>query len=256
MDITHIITNGCSFTYCQGLDNIKEQGWPNLVAKELGVPVVNLALPGVGNDSIARRTYEYIYETLPDNSKPLVIIAWSQYWRREAWYEVMHGKEAKHYHPVALPNNKPSDTWEEALLDHWNEEDFYRKTVLYKLMLQNLFKAYQIPFLMSEYSAFNSMSSNWEYFYDKVHNEFPVMCDKAENSEHWLKPFYEITTGYPPASDGHDGPEAQIALAKYVVDEIKNRFGEIRCLNQKFTSLREYREKHDANAILKFNAWL
>ena len=80
MDISHIVTIGCSFTYCQGLPIF--QGWPALVANALDCPLVNLGIPGVGNDNIHRRLYEYIYnDLLIYNSKPLVIIAWTQPWR-------------------------------------------------------------------------------------------------------------------------------------------------------------------------------
>jgi hypothetical protein len=61
MDITHLVVNGCSWTYCQGLEDPKNQGWPKLLADQLGCEVVNLAIPGTGNDTIHRRTYEYVH---------------------------------------------------------------------------------------------------------------------------------------------------------------------------------------------------
>jgi hypothetical protein len=62
LKITHVVTIGCSWTYCQGLDSPSTQGWPALVAKKLNVPLVNLAVPGVGNDFIHRVSHEYIYK--------------------------------------------------------------------------------------------------------------------------------------------------------------------------------------------------
>ena len=61
LEISHLVVNGCSFTYCQGLESPNTQGWPALLAKKLNVPVVNLAAPGSSNDGIYRRTYDYFY---------------------------------------------------------------------------------------------------------------------------------------------------------------------------------------------------
>ena len=85
MQVSHLVVNGCSWTYGSELDSPEEESWPKLVANKLGIPVVNLAIPGSGNDSILRRTSEYLFQNLAFNSKPLVIIAWSQITRREGW---------------------------------------------------------------------------------------------------------------------------------------------------------------------------
>ena len=52
-DITHLVVNGCSWTYCQGLDDPKTQGWPALLAKKLGVEV----LQGLSNKVEAIEKY-------------------------------------------------------------------------------------------------------------------------------------------------------------------------------------------------------
>lgn len=253
MDITHLVTSGCSFTYCQGLENPKEQGWPALVAKALGVEVVNLAVPGTGNDAIARRTYEYIYETLPDNSKPLVIVAWSQYWRRETWYKKIHGKELNNYWIVSFPNDKPEHLIEEVLLENWSDEDFYRRTLLHKLMLDNLFRAYSIPHLTADYA---SISWDWNASREKVQKTFPSMCRTAESSPFILDPFYEITAGCPKLPCGHDGPEAQLKLANYIVNKIHEVLGEVTKIEGKYTTLLEYRKKHESYILDRFPSWL
>jgi hypothetical protein len=51
IDVTHLVVNGCSWTYGTGLAHPKEQAWPALLAKQLGVPLVNLAIQGSGNDT-------------------------------------------------------------------------------------------------------------------------------------------------------------------------------------------------------------
>lgn len=256
MDITHLVVNGCSFTYCQGLENHKEQGWPALVAKALGVEVVNLAVPGIGNDAIARRTYEYIYETLPANSKPLVIVAWSQHWRRETWYKNLHGKSLDNYWIVSFPKDKPQHLVEELLLENWNEEDFYRKTILYKLMLENLLNAYNIPHLTSDYAGSSCVDDKCEESLRKVRSTFPSMYQHAEKSPFVLQPFYQITHAYPKLPCGHDGPEAQVQLANYIVSQINERFGSVKKVDGNFITLLEYRKKCESYILQKFPHWL
>ena len=84
--LSHLVVNGCSFTYCQGLENPAEQGWPALLANKLKVPVVNLAIPGSGNDAIFRRTYEYFYLNKKHNNFPLFINVWSFSGSREEFF--------------------------------------------------------------------------------------------------------------------------------------------------------------------------
>ena len=190
-EITHLVTNGCSFTYCQGLDNPREQGWPALVAKKLGVPVVNLALKGCGNDSIHRRTYEYVYENLPTGSKPLVIIGWSQYWRQEQWFNTFpYGtvNEFNDYRIIAMPDNSPNGPEEKNLLEHWNDENFYRKSMIYKLSLTSLFKSLNIPYIMSDYA------DDFKYQgLDESHAKLPNMVSSVGSIDGNCMSFADVT---------------------------------------------------------------
>lgn len=228
-EITHLVTNGCSFTYCQGLENPKEQGWPALVAKQLGVPVVNLALKGCGNDSIHRRTYEYVYENLPTGSKPLVVIGWSQYWRQEQWFNIFPGNKAAFklddYRLICMPNGSPNGPEEKNLLEHWNDENFYRRTVLYKLSLANLFKTLNIPYLMSDYAN--------DYRHEgleETRNKLPNMLNTALSIEGSSMSFADVTHDSPKLPCGHDGLEAQVVLSDYVLAEIKRLHGDIKVI--------------------------
>ena len=135
MDVSHIVTVGCSFTYCQGLDDKLEIGWPALVAKHFNAQLTNLAQPGIGNDAIYRRTCEYICNNLQfENSKPLIIIAWSQIDRHEQWYRRrIPDPMFNDYHLVSKPNTSlPQDLYQQIYLNHYDEVNFYRKTHFFK----------------------------------------------------------------------------------------------------------------------------
>lgn len=225
VNISHLVTVGCSFTYCQGLPDILNQGWPALLARKLNIPVVNLAVPGIGNDAIHRITYEYIYQNLPTNSKPLVIVAWSQYWRREAWY-----KEKNDYNIISFPDESPKDHYQYALLENWSEEDFFRKTTLYKLSLVNLLKNHNIPFLITDFTA----------EYDIDHNTRQKYTEMTSGIKNSIKNFFEITAHLPKLPCGHHGIEAQKELSEYTFSEIKNNFGYITPIDKPFLKLQEY----------------
>jgi hypothetical protein len=229
-EITHLVTNGCSFTYCQGLEKPSEQGWPALVAKQLGVPIVNLALMGCGNDSIHRRTYEYVYENLPTGSKPLVIIGWSQYWRQEQWYNIYPGHKMaftlNDYKLISMPGSSPNGSEEKNLLDHWNHENFYRRTMIYKLSLANLFKTFNIPYIMSDYSG----DFRYEGF-DEARKKLPTMIQEANSVDGCTnRNFVEVTYDCPKLPCGHDGLEAQTVLSDYIMTEVDRLYGEIKVL--------------------------
>ena len=241
LEVSHIVTVGCSWTYCQGLPDILNQGWPALVARELNIPLVNLAVPGSGNDGIHRRTYEYIYENLPTGSKPLVIIGWSQYWRREGWYN--HGvnnSQYNDYQGILLPKNKPSDYYEYTVLEYWNEEDFFRKTLLYKLSLINLLENHNIPFLMTE------MADPGYFSYEELMRKFPEMNAGMKNS---MKNYYEITRGFPKLPCGHEGIEANKIFATETINEIQNRFGKLTYVNKPYLHLHDYIKKSKTHQV-------
>lgn len=237
--ITHLVVNGCSWTYCQGLENPTRDGWPALLAKKLGVKVVNLAVRGCGNDSIARRTHEYVYENLPTNSKPLFVIAWSQYWRREAWQNEFLGCDDYHdYAPVNFPDGNPQNNIERAMLDNWNYLDFYRRTYLHKLSLMNLFKSHDITYLMTDYA---SAPHEDKETVRKIHDRFPNLVNTCVNNPNNIKPFHQITKDFKPLPCGHDDLEAQVALADYTYSEIIRRYDRPKVLKGEYLTLDNFR---------------
>lgn len=232
MNITHLVVNGCSWTYCQGLDNPKEQGWPTLLAQKLKVPVVNLAIKGSGNDAIHRRTYEYFFEDLPNNSKPLYIIAWSQFWRREIWNKNYYFPK-NGYIGLSMPTGKPENHAEYSLLDNWSNEDINRRTMLYRLSLDSLFKSRQIPYLASFFAEPDDRRSS-------LIGKFPNTLSYLKHTPVTNPMFYQVADPYPKLPCGHDGSEAQVALAEFIYESLLAEHGEISPIDGKFMTLLEY----------------
>jgi len=249
MEITHLVVNGCSWTYCQGLDDPKTQGWPALVAKDLGVPVVNIALPGSGNDAIHRRTYEYVYQNLPTGSKPLFLIFWSQYWRREAWYEFKDLEKIQDYRGIHPGLRKPfeeKDELEAALLSHKSDEDSLRKTLLYKLSIINLFKSCNIPFLMTDFVNDEPNLS-----------EVGICMKKALEKEmchvHKDEATFRLINSFPKLPCQHDGVEAQIETSKWWMTNIYKMFPNLSVVTEvPFLTLEHYH----LQKVNPFLAWV
>ena len=85
LKISHLVVNGCSYTYGQGIENPLRDAWPSIVARELGVPLINLGIPGQGNPPIQRRTFDYFFQDLYNHNNPFYIHAYTKSARQELY---------------------------------------------------------------------------------------------------------------------------------------------------------------------------
>jgi hypothetical protein len=249
MEITHLIVNGCSWTYCQGLEDPKTQGWPALLAKKLNIPLVNLAVPGSGNDTIHRRIYEYYFDDLPNNSKPLYIVGWSQTWRREAWCRKYYHKHLPEgYSSIAFPEAKPNNFYEAALLDNWSEEDFLRRTMLYQLSLDSLFKSKDVPNLYTFFADYKNQHT------DDVLEKYKNIVDYLQNYTNTVDPIYQLVSHCKSLPCGHEGLESMELTANYLYDEILSRYGIITPIDGNYLTLKEFNSK-DVTGMIMNSSW-
>lgn len=246
-EITHIVTNGCSWTYCQGLESPQIDGWPRLLAEKFNIKVVNLALPGCSNASIHRRSYEYILKNLPTNSKPFFIIGWSQFWRQEAWYENQGKILIQDYRTIVKPDTYDNlDQYQLCLLSHWNDEDHFRKTMIYKSSLISLFKSLNIPYLMSDFSG----SENTKKI-ENLKSKFNYL-NKFVYDQYHIKDFYEICRNSSLLPCGHYGLDGQVTLSDYIFEEINNLFDIKVINNSNFLTLNEYLIQKNFNSVWNY----
>jgi hypothetical protein len=249
MEITHLVVNGCSWTYCQGLEDPKTQGWPALLAKKLNIPVVNLAVPGSGNDTIHRRIYEYYFDDLPNNSKPLYIVGWSQSWRREAWCRKYYNKNLPQgYTTLMFPDKKPKNFYEAALLDNWSEEDFLRRTMLYQLSLDALFKSKNIPNLATFFAEYENQET------DPILEKYKNIVDYLKTSTNTIDPAYRIVEHCEKLPCGHDGIEAMEIVSDFLYDALMTKYEAIIPVNDTYLSLTEFNDKDKSGSLVN-SAW-
>jgi hypothetical protein len=250
LEISHLVVNGCSFTYCQGLYDPPNEGWPKLLANKLGVPVVNLAAPGSSNDRLHRITYDYFYKNLPYNSKPFYIPMMTQNIRAEAYVTIGEKNEPinDYVNISALDDLELS----QAFYYHMDERGIsysQARKLRYWASLINLFDSTNTPFVTADYMPeFNESTLN---FINKRYSEIDTFINSHPNK---LTDIPDITGPYPKALDnGHDGPEAQVVLADYLYNEIVKRYGEIIPVKLPYLSLKDF--PIQTLRLLQTNQW-
>lgn len=225
IQISHLVTNGCSFTFGQGLENREETNWPALLAKKLDVPLVNLAAPGAGCDRIFRTTHEYFIKDLSNNSRPFYIIAWSGALRREE-FQV----ECNDFYNVNLCD--PVNDLSKALIDNMNEKgllSYERKKYVFWSSVISLFKAYNIPYLTTDYMPTTI------YHNGVIRSLLPETYDYCINDPNKLEDFNNLTNDFSKLPCGHDDYPAQEFLANYCYSKIIKKYKAVYVTNNVYT---------------------
>lgn len=235
--VSHLVVNGCSFTYCQGLENPAEQGWPALFAKKLKVPVVNLAIPGSGNDGIFRRSYEYFYLNQSHNNHPLFINVWSFSARREEFFIDYNNNRFSDFVPLDLQGKNPIE--KEVVLNLSSETGMYfaeRRKLLYWASVIQLYKNNKVPYLMSD--TFPPK----EIYLKRLKENFPNQVDLVYKDKCKTKDLNELVISYQyeKLPCGHYGPKANIAIAQYLYDTLTNMYDVYITKCDNYTDLESY----------------
>lgn len=73
----HLVASGCSFTTNEHVPDKSDYAWPNILARDTGMTIHNLATSGAGNQHISKSIMVYLErENLPTEDT-LVIAMWS-----------------------------------------------------------------------------------------------------------------------------------------------------------------------------------
>jgi len=218
LKISHLVVNGCSYTYGHGIWDPIKDAWPSIIAKRLGVPLINLAIPGQGNTAIYRRTMEYFYKDLFHNNNPFYIHAYSQSSRREVYladtqqFSIIGGNEAH------------TRVEKEMILN--SDEHYYCLLARDKLhrwaSINALLDSHNVPHMMSDYMPeCHAATINYIEEHDTIlKNELDIHPGK-------LRDFNRVTRDIEKTSCLHETKEGHQYLADYIWKEIENRFDNI-----------------------------
>jgi hypothetical protein len=207
------------------------EGWPNLLAEKLNIPLVNLATPGAGNDRIVRTTVEYLYNNPLPN--PLYVIAFSHSSRREEFYKDINKYEliSGVYHQ-SINDYTP---YEQGYLENFDILEYSKIKVRLWLSLVNTFKATNISYLTTDYipdrpeEILNLRFGIPQRFGDRKVSLAPppnynAMWNAINNDVNRITDLEKLVTGINKLPCGHDDYPAMPVLANYVYEEIRKRW--------------------------------
>jgi hypothetical protein len=218
LKISHLVVNGCSYTYGHGIIDPIQNAWASIIAKRLGVPLVNLALPGQGNTAIYRRTMTYFYKDLFNHNNPFYIHAYSQSTRREVYL-------AKTQQFRIVGGDGEISALEKEII--MNSDDHYycllQQDKLHRwASINHLLDAHNVPHLMSDYMP-ETIGTTIEF--QEKHET--ILKTELECHPGKLKDFNEVTKHIEKTSCLHETEEGHAFLADYIWKEIENRYDDI-----------------------------
>jgi len=218
IEISHLVVNGCSFTFCQGLVNPKIEGWPALVASRLGLPVVNLAARGSSCDGILRRTYDYFYRDLKNNNKPFYVTGWTAAIRRE---EYLDHKGC--FTPVFV--NNPTTPLEQYLASQMTLRGISLqevKKLIYWSSVINLMKTNNIPYIMTDFIPRGTPERKFlERYYSEIYTLVENDSNRIQDITAYIDPFKKDNYFLP---CGHYSAEGNKIIADFIYNNICERY--------------------------------
>jgi hypothetical protein len=274
IEISHLVVDGCSLTYCQGLENPHIDGWPALLAQKINVPVVNLALPGASNDAIHRRQYDYFfrsknfYKLNALEAKPFHIISLTFAGRREEFFERYYNSMEHNRHftldlspdlDKLLKIIKSEDTSlqnipayvEYAYFLNMNYFVAETKKMEQWASLVNLFQNNKINYCIGDYIPTQDKSTIF-----KLKTEFGAMYNFLYSDKNYYGKFSQLTNHLPTLPCGHDDIEAQKIIADHIYNKIIEQYREIVPKPiSKLYNLRDYYKNQKQQQYMHFSKW-
>lgn len=141
-----LVVNGDSNTWGSELVDRERSTWGAVIGERLGVPVVNLAVPGGSNPRLVRTTVEFLPEVCNHRGIPADRVVFVGMWtlpnRREHWGSKPHGWTLsgehfgdghwQHIGPWGVRHGRdPAVAWYRDLHQAWTDvEEFLCSTIL------------------------------------------------------------------------------------------------------------------------------
>jgi len=228
LKVSHLVVNGCSYTYGHGIEDPIKNGWASIVAKRLGVPLINLAIPGQGNTAIYRRTMQYFYKDLFNDNNPFYIHAYSQSSRREVYLSTTGDSYNQHEFYVVDGYGIQSALEKEIVLN--SDDHYYCLLAQDKLQrwasINHLLDAHNVPHMMSDYMP--ETSGDICDFLDK--HEM-ILKNELEIHNGKLQDFNIVTNAFEKTSCLHETEEGHKHLADYIWKQIERQYDEIEVID-------------------------
>ncbi len=230
LKISHLVVNGCSYTYGHGIIDPINDAWPSLIAKRLGVPLINLAIPGQGNTALYRRTMQYFYKDLLNENNPFYIHAYTQSARREAYLS-----EDQQFFIVAGQDNV-SSLEKEIILN--SDDHYYCLLAQDKLhrwaSINHLLDAHNVSHMMCDYMPECNPKIN-----DFLDKHETILQNELEIHPGKLLDFNIVTDDFEKTSCLHETEEGHKHLADYIWKQIENCYDDIEVIDLPYAKLHD-----------------
>ncbi len=236
LKISHLVVNGCSYTYGHGISDPIKDCWASIIAERLGVPLVNLALPGQGNQAIFRRTMQYFYQDLLHDNNPFYIHAYSQSSRRECYISKTADGQNMHQFYIVDGYATHSQLEKEIII---NSDDHYyclmEQDKLHRwASINSILDANNIPHLMSDYMPVTGSIVN-----DFIEKHETILANELNLHLGKLQNFNEVTQDFEKTPCLHETVEGHKHLADYIWKEIKKRYNDIEVVESTHAKLHD-----------------
>lgn len=240
--VTHLLVNGCSFAFGDELEHPRKEAWPGQLADKLYLPIVNLAMPGSSGPSVLRRTLEYLYSNTGKNFKPLVILAWPTNSRTEYWH-----RPIKDYEIIAWykSQNNAMNSAARAYVENFDEEDYYRKSLINKILMISHLENLGIPFIMGSNDDSDIKFYSEHPRAQAISEKFKGMIDYLKNhSKVWQGPLTDIANQYPKHEHGHPTKIGHEKITDFVLQFLLKNYPDLQVIRGEFLSLKKYYQIH------------
>ena len=242
--ISHLVANGCSFTYGDGLDSPTTQAWPKLLADKLGVPVVNLALGGASNDRIYRKTVDYFFA---DNiSNPFYVIGMTSNTRREEYRNSW-----KDYAALNLAGPPQFSNWntkiEQMLAEESDDIELIKRKLNIWLAIINLFKSTQ-----TNYFVFDTIPDDGITMHE-VASLHPRLYEYVIGDSCHLSGYFHFVNPLPKLPCGHQDASAQIEIADYLYNNLIDRYNVTIEPNHEYLRAKDFYTVYETNWAKRLN---
>ena len=222
-----IISFGDSFIFGTELQNNDDgsQAWPAICARRLDMDYKTLAVPGCGNDHIARQVYSYYANNPADKTLAVINWTWSQRWD---FYIVKHEQWIT-LGPTCVPEKLKhlvDETQAHRVVDFYR--DYANSSILW-----NKFRNLQTIYAVQQYLDSKGIKSVQTYMDDTLLDQQWHAPDYIKELQKLVEPTlqnfdglsfldWSHKNGYPVTDPGwHPLEQAHLAAADYWQDVYK-----------------------------------
>lgn len=238
LDISHLVVNGCSYTYGHGIENPIDDAWPSLVAKKLGVPLINLAVPGQSNYAVQDRTFKYFFRDLYNDNNPFYIHAYTQSQRREVYLAKDYlGQPYQDSILIDTSNHGKITRVEKEIVletDHYCLKLLEEKKYHIWHSINGLLDSHNINHLATNYMPCSDGS-----IIEWMHKHHYILQSEVDSHPNRLDNFNHLTGHLSKTPCLHETEEGHIVIAEYVYKQIKRRYNEINVVDKPFAKLKD-----------------